>query len=336
MAATLNVGMDDEAIAEQAANWIVALSASDAEACGRARAGFEAWKQADPRHAEVAREMEALVGSLDAMRGAGAGAAGKALRAGFASQPRRSRARALGAALLLALAVGLPGAAVLRSYPPAYLLADIKGGAGLWETRQLDDGSRITLRSASAVNLHFDASRRTVELVRGEILVEVAADAARPFVVTTAHGRIQALGTRFIVDREADATTLTMLESKVRVKAAGAGEQVQGQVVEAGQRLRLGASGLGAVEAMDAAEVEGAWRRHQLVVQEQPLPEVLEQIARQRGGYLFYSREALQGYRVSAVLPLDDTDRALQLLSASFPLRIRQVTPWLVVVERSE
>jgi transmembrane sensor len=34
------------------------------------------------------------------------------------------------------------------------------------------------------------------------------------------------------------------------------------------------------------------------------------------------------------VLPLDDTDRALQLLMSSFPeLRIRTLTPWLVLVD---
>ena len=36
---------------------------------------------------------------------------------------------------------------------------------------------------------------------------------------------------------------------------------------------------------------------------------------------------------VSAVLPLEDTDRALQLLADSFPIRINRITPWLIVVE---
>ena len=99
-------------------------------------------------------------------------------------------------------------------------MADLRTATGRWETRTLADGTRITQGSASAVNLRYDERRRVIELVRGEILMDVAPDAARPFLVETVHGSIQALGTRFVVDHQAGATVLSMIESRVSVQTA--------------------------------------------------------------------------------------------------------------------
>ncbi|RSZ55264.1 histidine kinase, partial [Massilia atriviolacea] len=242
----------------------------------------------------------------------------------------RRAAAAIGAAL--ALLAG-PAWLTATTYRPAWLLADVRAGAGQWHSRTLDDGSRITLGGASAVNLRFDAGRRTLELVQGEILVDVAKDAARPFVVETAQGSMRALGTRFTVARQDASTVLTMLESRVAVQAAAGGETT----VAAGQRVRIDAAGIGAPAPIDPASIDDAWRLHQLVVSDRPLAEVLAQLNRHRRGRIQYDPAQLAGIRVSAVLPLDDSDRALRLLRESFPqLRMRSVTPWLVLVDTNK
>lgn len=318
-------------IAEEAAQWLVRLGAGVPDEA--ARAAFTAWKAADPRHAEAARGMEALLERMQGLRaqaGGNARPAQAALSAALSAGRRRRIARA-GAALALAFALAVPAAAVLHAWPPAYLLADLRTGTGEWQTRELADGTRIALRGGSAVNLRYDAARRTLELVQGDILLDVAPDAARPFVVQTAHGRIRALGTRFLVERQPGATVLSMLESATEVAPAGGGAPLR---VQAGERLRLTAAGAEPITVLDAASTEGAWRRHQLVVHDQPLPEVLDALARQRPGYLHYDRAALEGIRISAVLPLDDTGRALQLLVDGFPqLRVRMVTRYLAMVD---
>jgi len=86
---------------------------------------------------------------------------------------------------------------------------------------------------------------------------------------------------------------------------------------------------------VDTRSVEDAWRHHQLVVKDQPLPAVLDQLARQFPGHMQFDRVALADLRVSAVLPLDDSDRALNLLAEALPLRIREFTPWLKVISRA-
>lgn len=316
--------------AEQAARWIVRLSADDPAEREQARSGFAAWKAADPRHANAAAGMENLLRQLHAVREPAGGdhRPARAALAAIAPDRPRQRLRQLAAASAVAV-LALTGALVI-SERPAYLLADLRSPTGQWHTHTLADGSRLTLGSDSAVNVHFNAGERHVELVRGDILVDVAKDAQRPFIVDSGQAAIRALGTRFSVRRDGAATTLSMLESKVSAQVP----RHPAIVVQAGQRTRITDDGVGPITAIDAAGVQDAWRAHQLVVDDQPLAEVLDELARHRPGQLHYDHAQIAGIRVAAVLPLDDTDKALQLLIDNFPqLRIRMLTRYLVMVD---
>ena len=319
-----------EVAAEEAAHWIVQLSADDPAEREQARIGFAAWKAADPLHVTVAAGMENLLRQLHAVREPAGGdhRPARAALAAIAPDRPRQRLRQLAAASAVAVLV-LTGALALGGRP-AYLLADLRSPTGQWHTHTLADGSRITLGSDSAVNVRFHADERHVELVRGDILVDVAKDARRPFIVDSEQAAIRALGTRFSVRRDEGATILSMLESKVLAQVP----QHPAVVVQAGQRTRITEDGVGPITAIDAASVQEAWRTRQLVVDDQPLTDVLDELARHRPGQLHYDRAQIAGIRVAAVLPLDDTDKALQLLIDNFPqLRIRMLTRYLVMVD---
>lgn len=321
-------GTRTDIAAEQAARWIVQLSADDLAERDMARAGFAAWKAADPLHATVAADMENLLRQLNAVREPAGGDHRPARAALAAIAPKRQRLRQLAAASAVAVLV-LTGALVLGERP-AYLLADLRSPTGQWQAHTLADGSRLTLAGGSAVNVHFNAGERHVELVRGDILVDVAKDAQRPFIVDSKQAAIRALGTRFAVRREDDGTILSMLESTVSAQVP----QHPAVVVQAGQRTRITRDGVGPLTSIDAASVQEAWRAHQLVVDDLPLADVLDELARHRPGQLHYDRMQIAGIRVAAVLPLDDTDKALQLLIDNFPqLRIRMLTRYLVMVD---
>lgn len=308
-------------VLKQAAEWLVRLDdAPDAAA----REAFRNWLAADPAHLQA---VEALQGSLAPLhelpRAPVRAALGRVTSP--ASGPRGLKALAL--AVLLAIPAGL----ALQQFPPAYLLADIRTGVGQWSSQRLPDGSRIQLDGRSAVDLQFDEHSRTLRLVSGEILVDVAKDPGRPFVVVTEHGSVRALGTRFMVERLGDATHLVMIESSTEVKSAGSSVTVQ-----AGQQVQFDARGIQPPQAVDGAGLEQAWNAHQLVIREQPLNQVLERLARHHGGYLSYDAEALARLKVSAVLPADDSPRALRLLARSLPIRVEQYTPWLTRISLQE
>ncbi|MCU7371973.1 FecR domain-containing protein [Paucibacter sp. O1-1] len=323
---------EGEALAAQAADWLVRLSVDDATERQQAASGFERWKQQDPRHAQAAAAMEGLLARMQGLREAGAARPARAALGVVASSRGRGKpgSKRGGSAALLALLMGIGAWLGLQAFPPEILLADLRTGTGQWQTHTLADGSRLSLGSDTAVALHDSAQQRGIELLRGEILLDVAKDPNRPLVVSTAEGRMRALGTRLLVRRDAQGTELTMLESRVAASRAGEGRMV---TVHAGQRLRLTPAGMGAPQAVEPGSIEEAWQRRRLVVQDRPLPEVLDELARHRPGLMRFDRAALAGIRVSAVLPLDDTGRALQLLQTSFPqLRVQTLSPYLLWV----
>lgn len=327
-------------LAEQAAVWLVQLSGDDPAACLRAEREFAVWKAADPRHAAAAACLESVVERVKTVR---QGAVGTPRTARVAldavldrpSRPRRSDRRRVASVLALVLAMAVPAWVAVTDGSAADLLADVRSSETDWIGRTLPDGTRIVLSGRAAIDVHYDARQRTVRLLHGDIRVEVAKDAERPFFVETPLARIRALGTRFSVSHERGSTALEMFESSVSVQALE-GPQEQTAVVHAGERVRLTAQGLGQIGNLDAAQVERGWRHKQLVLNDRPLAEVLAQLARHRPGGIRFEPGQFDGLRVSAVLPLDRPDDALQLLASSLPeLRVRSVAGRWVWVDRA-
>lgn len=302
----------------QAAEWLVRL---DDQPSAQQQAEYRAWLAAAPEHQQA---VSALQQSLNPLRELPAAPARAALRS--VARQGNSGVRTL-KVLAISLALLLPASLLYRQLPAGYLLADLRTSSGQWHTQELPDGSRITLDGASAVDLDFDAQQRTLRLLSGEILLSVAKDPNRPFLVQTAHGSVQALGTRFVVENLQDATRVMMIESSTQVRA-----HEQSTIVQAGQQLSFTSNGLGTLETVDSAGLEQAMAAHQLVAKEQPLPQVLERLARYHQGLLWFDKQALAALQVTAVLPADDSERALRLLARSFPIDIQQYTPWLTRV----
>lgn len=320
----------------QAAQWLVLLSSDDKAERVQAEQDFQRWKQTSPEHAQAAAGMERILASLREMREEPASE--QRLHRLIDNEIRHTRLQRrsarLGTALGICLVLMIPGWLSWQQRPGLWLLADLDTPVGQWQDTRLEDGSRLTLAGGSAVNVHFSATGREVELLRGEIRLEVAADAQRPFKVITREGSIRALGTRFMVDKQAGATTLSMLESRVLARASQA--QDQGLVISAGQQVRIHQNGLGEVHNIDAQTLDQAWQQHRLIARGLPLPDVLSQLERQYGGVLSFDHKTLAHIQVFAALPLDNPQRALQLLETTLPIKITRLTPWLIRVQPRE
>ncbi len=115
------------------------------------------------------------------------------------SNPERRAALGKLALLLAVMPVGWGSWKLAQSQQ---WTADYRTAVGERREWTLADGSRITLNTNTAVDVLFDSQQRLIRLREGEILVQTATDnspLARPFLVSTAQGHMQALGTRFIV-----------------------------------------------------------------------------------------------------------------------------------------
>lgn len=319
-----------EAVADQAADWLTLLMSGEATPDDQARC--RAWRSAHPDHERAWRHIEAVTGRLQAMEPR---AAYQALSPYAARGPgAAARRKALRVLLWGGMATGT-GLLAARSDTARQYAADHRSATGERRTVTLDDATRITLNTASAIDVHFDAQRRLVRLVAGEILVatghgqdgqEGQAD-ARPFFVQTGEGLVQALGTRFTVRQWPDGrTSVAVLQSAVEIRP----QRGAAQLLQAGQRAtftRGAVQDSGAVQQRDAA-----WTRGQIVADEMRLQDFADELARYRPGWIRCSPE-VAGLRLSGVFPLDDTDRILAALPSVVPVQVRLRTRYWVALE---
>ncbi|SEN32229.1 FecR family protein [Nitrosomonas marina] len=175
-------------IAEQAAEWVIRLSDNDLSPADHAAllAEFEQWQQVNLCHAEAASKIMTLIRQTEQLRNSVHPASARAAAEAFLSGKRsHSRLKHPGTTLLLVIALVIPAWLFFQHYPPEYMLADMRTSTGQWQSQTLTDSSTIVLSSASAVNFSFNSQQRRLELVRGDIQVDVAADPERPFQVQT-------------------------------------------------------------------------------------------------------------------------------------------------------
>jgi transmembrane sensor len=203
----------------------------------------------------------------------------------------------------------------------------LRTGTGERLNLTLEDGSALNLDARSTVVTHFDAQQRLLALLDGKLLVDVAKDRLRPFIVETEHGRMRALGTRFLVQQGAGQTQITMLHSQVEITTRSGAVQV----ITAGQKATF--NGQGILKLGTASGGEAAWTQGLLEVRDRSLGEVVEALRDYRRGIIRVSPEAAS-LRLSGIFPLDDSQSALQLLAKSLPVQIDYHSAYWVSIER--
>lgn len=317
-------------IMQQAARWHVQLHSDEATAADRA--AFEQWRGQKPEHAGAYQRVENFWRRFDGLEAAPAMAALQNAMQAVSRQSRRIKPMA-GSVVLLVLTIAA-GWGALQTTPARCLLAEYQSSVGQQRVVELADHSRLTLNTDTALDVDYSGGQRHVILYQGEVMVEVAKDPAHPFIVETRQGTARALGTQFVVKRTSDVTDVAVIESVVEACAA-AGFFRRGEKscvrLHAGEGTRLMPGDIPVPHSVDIDSVAG-WQNSLLVVDNAPLAEVLAEIERYRQGRIHYDPDKIAGLRVSGVLPLNDTDRALESLTRLLPVRVDRYTALLVVV----
>ncbi|MGC7405322.1 FecR domain-containing protein [Pandoraea pneumonica] len=325
-----------ESVTLAATEWFVRLqtnNAADGNAHARAidHAAWRRWHDADVRHAQA---WQRLVDFGSQMRTVPPAIAhGTLLRLNARkAKTSQSRRRVLG---MLAFATVAGAAWTARdSATVRSLRADFSTGVGERRNVQLDDGTALALNTDSAVDVHFTQDTRRLRLLRGEIVVTTGADADhghRPFFVDTAYGRLQALGTRFVVRQHDETTSVMVLEGAVRVTPSNATSDAI--VLTVGQGATFDATAIRSrVDDPSAANAAAAWTQGMLVVHAMPLGDFLAELSRYRRGHLSCAPE-VANLRVSGIYPVDDTDRVLDMLARALPVEVARYTRWWVRVQ---
>ncbi|CAN2536182.1 Protein+FecR [Methylocapsa aurea] len=303
---------DEDPIREAAIAWWVARRSGPLSP--EEEVAFQSWLARDPAHRSAYADISGMVRHVRGMQ-----------PSPYASQRvapirRHGAAAAALAAAALALLLGFDDISIA-------LRADRLTGVGETRSVVLDDGSTAHLDARSAIALRYAAGERRVVLLRGEALFEVAPDPGRPFVVEAAQGTITALGTAFDVALTGDGARVTVTEHKVAVRSGGGDV-----VVEEGRGSSYARDRPAAAPATVDVEAATAWRRGKLIVEDQPLGEVLAVLGRHRHGYVFCLRAADCARRVTGVFDADDPRRALKEMEEALGLRAIYLTDYLIVL----
>lgn len=206
------------------------------------------------------------------------------------------------------------------------LSAQYRTAVGERRSELLSDGTRLWLNTASAVDLHFDASRRELVLYAGEVLIETGHRDNRPFQVRTRAGVLEPLGTRFSVREDGPATQLNVYQGAVRVTCQESG---QVSTLRAGQQVTFDASRTGPISHSQARRE--AWSRGLLLAEDMPLAQFLKELGEYRRGHLGIDPAVAQ-LRVMGSFSLGDTDQALAQLEEVLPVRVQRRFDWWVSV----
>lgn len=212
------------------------------------------------------------------------------------ARPHRSvlnarRGWALAAALLLAV---LAGWYVLLQ-PQRY-----ESALGEQRSFSLKDGSRVTLNTASKIEVRLKSTHRVVRLLRGEALFEVAHDPSRPFDVVTNHTVVRAVGTQFNVYQETEQTIVTVLEGHVAVVARPA------LVLGAGERLLITQDGVMTREEGVNVTAATRWTRNQLIFVRRSLGEIADELNRYNRDRIEIRSPTLQSRKITGTFRAND------------------------------
>jgi len=151
----------------------------------------------------------------------------------------------------------------------------ISAGIGAHQTHELPDGSSVVINAASKVSYHplRWGFARKIEL-EGEAFFEVTK--GRRFVVKTAQGEVEVLGTSFNVRVRGNSFAVSCVTGKVRVSNLK-GEQI----LTPGLSTQTNATGDLLAPYTITDYPAAAWREDKFYFNDVPLQEVFEEIQRQ-------------------------------------------------------
>ena len=184
----------------------------------------------------------------------------------------------------------------------------------------LGDGSRVTLNTATQLDVALSSKGRTVRLIQGQAIFEVAKDASRPFVVQTDNHRFIAVGTAFDVHIETNQVKLTMLEGTVRAEAVTSGATVR-TTVTAGEQLIANGHAEDRIRRVDP-ERETSWRRGQVIFDNTRLSEAIDELNRYSTTQIELADPKLADLRLSGTFATGGASAFVEAIAAYFPIQI--------------
>jgi transmembrane sensor len=221
---------------------------------------------------------------------------------------KRARYATVAAACLIALLTAVTF--LIKTAPDAI----IRTGPGEWSTTTLDDGTTLRAGPRTRVLVEFTDERRVLQLSRGEILLHVAKNPDRPFVVETDFATARAVGTAFAVSFDhSKQIRVTVKEGIVAVarrarlgtRHAAQKEAARSSIVKAGEQILVRETGPLSAADVDV-ETALAWADGRLIFERETVEQAVQQFNRRNRVQLKVLDQALLNRAVRGVFAAMD------------------------------
>jgi transmembrane sensor len=219
------------------------------------------------------------------------------------------------------------------------------------EQRQLvlEDGTRVFLNTDTRIAVKYDERARRVELRRGEALFNVAKRSDWPFIVVVGDRQVRALGTSFVVRKDAERMAVTLVEGSVLVTPApSAGNDAAPAIIKTpdaisqtpsvpvavqsdhgqfkltpGQRLTFSND---APTRLDTPSVERttAWRRGQVILDDTPLRAAAAEMNRYNETKLVVQEPEAAALLINGLFQAGDSTHFANAVAQAYGLTIIQ------------
>jgi transmembrane sensor len=267
-----------------------------------------------------------------------------------AAHPAPMRRWQFAAACIAAVALVSVGGVLWRDWQAARAPVPVVATTVHFETRhgeqlrrRLADDSVLELNSDTAVTVTYSEKERRLVIERGEADFQVAHNPQRPFRVFGGSAQIVAVGTKFDVYVQHDATVVTVIEGKVAVGlspllvTSGAEPRSNRSAalveVDANQQVRVSEGAWPATPVSVDAQRTTAWLRRQIVFEHEPLERVAAEFNRYAPTPIEIVTPALRNLQVSGVFATDDPESFIAFLRTLDGVRV-EVTATQIRVSR--
>lgn len=243
---------------------------------------------------------------------------------------RRALPKAAIAAVAACITLAVCGWVVFdRWIDPTHVSTDI----GEQRAITLEDGSVITLNTASEIRIDIDPYERRIKLVKGEVRFNVAKDHTKSFIVTTDNASVRALGTVFNVRALDGQTAVAVVEgrvavsdgettvspqdgSRIRQTEAQHRKRTHGTAIElgAGERATVLPQGKILPNAGPPLELATNWINGQLVFTDETLATVIAELNRYQRTPIVIADPDIGALRVSVTYGRDALPVFIQYL----------------------
>lgn len=293
-------------IQEVAAAWYARLDSGSAD-----RVAFEAWRDADPRHASAFAQVHAAMRQMEKLRG---------LTAPPPPLQQPTRRSFLTSGKIAAGLVAIVGIAGITAIGAGAGRARAETVVGERKTVALPYGDRLELNTDSKAEWRSSRETRELWLKRGEVAVKVT-QGSKPFTLRAGKHVVQ-LGTgEYIARLRATSLDLISLAGTARIDDGG---KTLVEVRPQQAAILTGTQDRVRPVSSDDIHFLTGWRQDELVLNGQVLSEVVEEYNRYLDRKIIIADPEIGGLQLGGRFTNRDPSKLLAGLEASFGIHVTQ------------